>query len=216
MSTTLTPEILWQLNRVGQPRPLPDGSAAVVPVKTYDLDANGGTTLLHLLEAEGTSKQLTTRQADKPAVNRSGDTVAFCRPVADGGPAQLHVMPLRGGEARALTDFPLGAGEAKWLPDGSGLIVVVPLLEGHGSLAATGAELAARKDRKKSAIVTEDRVYRYWKRWLVTGQIHHLFHVDATTGEATDLTPELAGLLTTDAEPEGTFETGVRSHWRPR
>jgi len=205
MSSPITAADLWSLRRVGQPQPLPDGSAAIVPVTTYDFDANKPTTLLYRLAADGSATQLTTREASQPAVSPDGERVAFVRPVGD-GPSQLHVMPLAGGEAQVLTDLPLGVGESKWLPNGSGLIVTAPLLQGHSSVDTTMAELEARKGRHGSAIVTEDRVYRYWKRWLVGGRIHHLFSVDATTGEATDLTPGLERLFTTEAEPAGVFD----------
>lgn len=185
--------------------PLPDGSAAIVPVTTYDLDTNEATTLLFRVHEDGTTTRLTTRQASQPAVSPDGSQVSFARPLGD-GPPQLHIMPLGGGEPRPLTDLPLGVGESRWLPDGSGLIVAAPLLQGHPSVEATVAELAARESRHGSAIVTEDRVYRYWKRWLVGGRIHHLFRVDATTGATTDLTPGLQRLFTTEAEPTGVFD----------
>ena len=205
MSSPITAKDLWSLQRVGQPAPLPDGSAAIVPVTTYDLETNKATTLLFRVEADGTSTQLTTRQASQPAVSPDGTRVAFSRSLGD-GPPQLHVMPLSGGEAQLLTDLPLGVGEAKWLPDGSGLVLAAPLLQGHPSVEATTAEIDARKGRHGSAVVTEDRVYRFWKRWLVGGRIHHLFRVDAATGETTDLTSGLARLLTTEAEPSGDFD----------
>ncbi len=205
MSSPITAKDLWSLTRVGQPVPLPDGSAAVVPATTYDLASNKPTSLLYRVDADGSSTRLTTRQASQPAVSPDGTRLSFSRPVGD-GPPQLHVMGLRGGEAQVLTDLPLGVGEAKWLPNGTGLVVAAPLLAGHPSVAATVAEIEARQDRHGSAIVTEDRVYRYWKRWLVGGRIHHLFRVDAATGETTDLTPGMERMLTTEAEPAGIFD----------
>jgi len=205
MDTTLTPRQLWQLQRVGQPVPLPDGSAALVPVTAYDLDTNVGTTLLYRVDGSGAATALTTAEAKHPAIDSTGERVAFTR-AAPAEPAQLYVMPLGGGEARRLTSFPLGVGESKWLRDGSALIAVAPLLRGFASLEATTGELAARRQGHESALATEDRVYRYWKRWLIDGQIHHLFRIDAATGEAADLTPELEGLLAPDADPVGTFD----------
>ncbi|KAA9157171.1 S9 family peptidase [Amycolatopsis acidicola] len=51
-----------------------------------------------------------------PAISPDGAQVAFLRREAQGKP-QLHVMPTSGGEARALTDLPLGAGAPVWAPD---------------------------------------------------------------------------------------------------
>ncbi|MCP3974809.1 MAG: S9 family peptidase [bacterium] len=206
MSNPLTATTLWQMSRVGQPVPLPDGSAAVVPVTTYDLDTNKPTTQLHRIERDGTTTPITTRDATHPAINPAGDTVSFVRSVADDGAKQLHVMELGGGEARPLTDLPLGVAESKWLPDGSGLIAVVPLLRGFLTPDETKTELDERKTRHLSAIATEERVYRYWRRWLVSGQLHHLFHIDAATGAAIDLTPGLERLCSSEADPVGTFD----------
>src|SRR5207247_1623797 len=38
--------------------------------------------------------------------------------------------------------------------------------------------------------VTEDRLFRFWDRWLSDGEVHHVFAADAETGETRDLTPE--------------------------
>lgn len=206
MSSPLTATDLWTLPRVGQPVPLPDGNAAIVPVTTHDLATNEPATMLYRVTRDGSTQLLTTKQASHPAVSPSGDRISFVRPPTPDGKAQLHVMALGGGEATALTDLPLGVGESLWLPDGTGLIAVVPLLAGHNTPEATGAELEARRERHQQATVTEDRVYRYWKRWLVDGQVHHLFHIDAATGEARDLTPGLNRLLSSDADPRGTFD----------
>ena len=88
-----------------------------------------------------------------PTFSPDGTRLAFvAKDAADEkGVPQLHVMPLDGGEARCLTDLPLGVGESKWLPNGTGLIVSAPLflylLAGEGppkyaGLSYIGAVLA--------------------------------------------------------------------------
>src|SRR5439155_11685076 len=50
-----------------------------------------------------------------------GKHVAFVRAVEKDGkvqPAQLYLIDMRGGEARAITTLPRGAGAAVWSPDG--------------------------------------------------------------------------------------------------
>ena len=205
MSQPLNATTLWQLSRVGQPVPCPGGEQAVVPVTNYDLDTNEGVTTLHLVNAAGGSRQLTTRESSHPSVSPDGERVAFVRP-DDAGVGQLHVMALDGGEAERVTDFPLGVGESRWLPDGSGLVATAALLRDHLSFEATRAEAERREGDPVSAIATEDRVYRYWKRWLAQGKVHHLVHVDLATGSAVDLTPDLNLLLASDADPTGTFD----------
>jgi len=203
----LTPTDLWKLARVGQPEPHRDGSFAVVPVTTYDLDKNEGTTRLWKIHSDGARKPLTAPSVSStsPAVSRNGNRLAFLRKHGPEDKPQLHVMDFSGGEAECITDLPLGVAAAKWLPDGSGLIIAVPLLKDFPGIVGTKTELERRKDAPTEPIVTEDVVYRFWKRWLVDGQIHHLFHLDLASSELTDLTPDLNQLIALD-DVSGVFD----------
>jgi dipeptidyl aminopeptidase/acylaminoacyl peptidase len=206
-SQLFTATDLLHLKRVGQPEPHHDGRWAIVPVTTNDLESNEATTRLWELTADGTSKPLTSPavSSTKPSLSHSGDRVAFMRkPVADGKP-QLYIMRLDGGEAECLTDLPLGVTAAKWLPNDSGLILAVPLLEGFPSVEATIEESDRRNTAPTQPVVTENRIYRFWKKWLVGGEIHHLFHLDLAREALTDLTPGLTQLIALD-DPEGVFD----------
>src|SRR5690348_2066453 len=79
----LTSEDLWKIPRVGVPAPAPDGTWAVVPVTTYDLEKNEGRTRLWMISATGafeprplTSPELTSTA---PRVSPDGTRVAFVR-----------------------------------------------------------------------------------------------------------------------------------------
>ena len=188
----MTPEDLWAIPRVGTPRPAPDGVALIVPVTTYDTETNEGRTRLwHVDAASGATRPLTSPELSSgdPAVSPDGRRLAFTRKDAK-GKAQVHVMPLDGGEAEKLTELPLGAFDPKWLPDSSGLVFAANLIRGHLSPDATAAELERREKDPVKAYVTEDRVYRYWDTWLTTGEVPHLFVIDLATREVRDLMPE--------------------------
>jgi len=122
--------------------------------------------------------------------------MAFLSKHGDDKP-QVHVMALDGGEAFSVTDLPLGAKHATWVPLRNSLIVIAPLLRGSPTLEATIAELDERGDTTHP-VATEDRVYRHWKRWLAGDMIDHLFRVDVDTGTATHLTPGLDRLISLD------------------
>jgi len=205
-SARLTATDLWSMQRVGQPEPALDGSFAVVPVTTYDLEANEGITRLWRVEVGGTSKPLTRGDisSSHPALDAAAQQVAFMRKPPDGDKPQLHVMRLDGGEAECLTRLPLGVSAAKWLPDGSGVILAVPLLRDYLTVATTAAEVQRRREAPTEPVVTEDRIYRYWTRWLAGGEILHLFHLDLASTELTDLTPALNQLLALD-DPAASF-----------
>ena len=52
-----TAEDLWGIPRVGSPAPGPDGTWAVVPVTTFDLEKNEGKTRLWMVSATGAWKR---------------------------------------------------------------------------------------------------------------------------------------------------------------
>lgn len=188
--TALTAARLWAIPRVGAPQPLPDGSA-VVPVTTYDLEANQGTTRLWRISAEPGEATPLTRgdlNATQPAVSPSGGRLSFLRPVD--GRNQLHLMPLDGGEPEQVSDLPLGVLAAKWLPDESGLVLAAYLYLDHLTPEETAAEHKRREASKVTARVTEHATYRYWDTWLTGGEVLHLFRLDLATRTLTDLTPD--------------------------
>lgn len=208
----LSAESLWSLPRVGTPVPDPEGRRLVVPVTTYSMETNEGTTRLWLVEAPAEPggapippRPLTApdRSSSAPAWSPDGRQIAFLRKpggaAGDGkkkaGPRfpdkpQVYRMPADGGEPERLTDLPLGAAAPQWFPDGR-LGFVAPLFREALTLDGTAELAKAREEEPVKARVTEDRVYRYWDRWLTDGQVGHIFVLDPTTGELRDLMPSV-------------------------
>jgi dipeptidyl aminopeptidase/acylaminoacyl peptidase len=193
-SRALTPEILWSIPRVGTPLPAPDGSWLVVPVTTYDVEENRGTTRLWRVDTQtGASRPLTSdaRSASAPALSPDGLQLAFVAkdPTDKKAKAQVYVLPTDGGEAACYTDLPLGAFEAKWLPDGSGLIVGAHLFLEQPTVEGSRAEQMRRDEEPYEVYASEDRMFRFWDRWLIGGTLAHLFHLDLDTRVVRDLMP---------------------------
>jgi dipeptidyl aminopeptidase/acylaminoacyl peptidase len=99
----------------------------------------------------------------------------------------------------------------KWLPDGARLAFVSHVVAGSESVEATAKAIEARDKNKVKARVTENRVYRFWDRWLTDDEFPHLFVLDLETRKVTDLLPgskRLFGLQSGDAvfdvSPDGT------------
>jgi dipeptidyl aminopeptidase/acylaminoacyl peptidase len=183
------------MRRVGAPEPAPDGSFVIIPVTAYDVDENRGVTRLFRLKAGGGEPEALTsddRNSTNPVVSPDGTRVAFLgKPVDDAeARAQLYVLSLGGGEAHRLTDLPLGVLDARWLPDGSGLILLSEVYRDALGLEEAGERKADLDKTKVKAKVTEDRVYRFWTRWLTDGAVPHLFHLDLESGELVDLIPD--------------------------
>ena len=99
-----------------------------------------------------TARRLTRGTADAaPAWSPDGTRIAFLR--ADGGPAQLWLLPAGGGEPEQLTSLPLGAGAPVWSPDGTKIAFGAPV-----DLAAMPGEDDAARAKRATAPVVSSRI----------------------------------------------------------
>jgi dipeptidyl aminopeptidase/acylaminoacyl peptidase len=188
----ITAEDLWNIPRVATPAPAPDGSFVVVSVATYGADGARREQLFYIPTATPEkTRPLTSIEASsaQPTVSLDGKRVAFVRSPPGEEREQLYVIPIDGGEARRLTSLPLGVTSPRWMPDGRQVLVLAPLYRGALTPEGTRKLAEERKKQGEGPRVTEDRMYRYWDRWLTDGEVHHVFLVDAVTGVARDLTP---------------------------
>ncbi|MDJ0111352.1 peptidase S9, partial [Rhodococcus erythropolis] len=115
------PFVLDDLHRVVTPTETaisPDGT--VVVFVRSEIVAGKATTSLWAVSRDSQARRLTAGPADSaPRFSPDGTSIAFLRKVGDS--AQLHLIPLAGGEAETLTtaaSLPLGAGAPVWSPDG--------------------------------------------------------------------------------------------------
>jgi dipeptidyl aminopeptidase/acylaminoacyl peptidase len=204
-----TAEDLWAIPRVGAPAPSPDGTWAVVPVTTFDLEKNEGRARLWMVSATGAfePRPLTSTEtsASAPRVSPDGTRIAFLRKKEKTDKPQLYVLPLDGGEAEKVTDLPLGAVDPRWFPDGNRIAFLSSVIKGHATLAATKARIEERDKDPVKAHVTEDRIYRFWDTWLDTGEVPHLFVLDLSTRELVDLTPDSTRWWDWN-DPEGQYD----------
>jgi len=205
-------QTLWRIPRVGAPAPAPDGSFAVVPVTTFDLAKDKGLGRLWRVApgAEPVALTAAERSASAPRVSPDGTTLAFLAKDAsadekDPAAVQVWVLPFAGGEARRLTELPLGALDVVWAPDGRSLLVPCWLIGPDATVEGTREEARRRKESPPQVHATEERMYRYWDRWLTDGRTAHLFRVDVASGEARDLLPH-STLWWSWQEPQGNVD----------
>jgi len=168
---------LGSLQLPGEPALSPDGRQAVYVLRTTDAAADADRFALWSVSATadgwGEPVQLTRGTADtSPAFSPAGDRIAFLR--GGDGPAQLHLLPVHGGEAERVTELADGAGAPVWSPDGD-------------RIAFTAAVRDA--DEPEHAPVSSSRLgYKSDGAGLLRSARQHVHVLDLATREVRQLT----------------------------
>ena len=167
-----------------QPALSPDGKEIVYVLRTSDAAADRNITALWRVGSRtGDPQRLTTGEADSsPAWSPDGSSVAFLR--AGDGPAQVWLLPAKGGEPRSLTELSLGAGRPVWSPDGSQIAFAAPV----DLLAAPGESEDDRARRAHAPLVAERLDYQADGVGMRRGVRTHLHVVEVETGQCRQVT----------------------------
>ncbi|HKS92721.1 MAG TPA: hypothetical protein VJQ83_12385, partial [Tepidiformaceae bacterium] len=137
MPRTLTPDDLYAIAQVTDPRISPDGTRIAYVRTAIDRDTyEYQTTIWIVPTGGGEPRHFTGGPKDSaPRWSPDGSQIAFLRvPAGTGKPKsldardhgdgkpQLYLIAADGGEARRLTHLREGAGPAEWSPDGTTLL----------------------------------------------------------------------------------------------
>jgi dipeptidyl aminopeptidase/acylaminoacyl peptidase len=186
----LTPELMWQLQRLASPAVSPDGKWVSVAVTTYDVKEDKGLTDLWLLStAGGEARPLTTQDSNEsnPAWSPDGKWIAFEAKRGDDENPQVYVIPTAGGEARRVTKVPTGAGTPKWFPDSQRLAFISRVWPDLKTWEEQGKRQKERRDSKVSAKIWDRAGVRFWDRWLDDREAH-VYTIAVAGGEPTPVT----------------------------
>jgi dipeptidyl aminopeptidase/acylaminoacyl peptidase len=117
---------LLDLESLSDPQSTPDGGRVAVVVTRRDPEEDRDRSHVEAVDlTSGERVPLTRGPADRsPRWSPDGRWLAFLR--GEDGPPQVWLLPTTGGEARALTELPLGVGELSWSPDSSRVAVTAP------------------------------------------------------------------------------------------
>jgi dipeptidyl aminopeptidase/acylaminoacyl peptidase len=192
----MVPEDVYELTGVSDPRVSPDGRTVAYVVWRLDRESNATKGAIWLAAADGSTppRQFTAGDAldADPRWSPDGGRLAFTSKRGTDA-AQLHVIPVAGGEAQRLTDLKEDVQQAAWSPDGSRLAFTsrVPAPEND------------EKDERKRAPRRINRLaYKLDNEGWTIDRPHHLHVVPADgSGDPVQLT-------------SGDFED-VRPSWSP-
>jgi dipeptidyl aminopeptidase/acylaminoacyl peptidase len=168
----ITETDLFRFVWVADPQVSPDGKRVAFVRVAVNKKKEGYETAVWVAPADGSDspRAFTSGPLDAaPRWSPDGKSIAFTRAVEKDGkpqPAQLHVIPSGGGEARALTDLPKGAGSPEWSPDGATIAFTSPTND--KDLAKKASEVAKKDEgaqkepeRESDVRVITRAVYRF-------------------------------------------------------
>lgn len=150
----LTAEIIVDALVPDEVRVSPDGSRVAFAVRSRGQSVEHASSAVWVAPTDGRSgaTKLTSGTAEDraPRWSASGDTLIFLSDRAKRGIAQIHRIPLGGGEAEACSDWEPGIAEAIPLPSGETV-----------AFLAVDSETAEKKERKER----RDDAEVYGERW---------------------------------------------------
>lgn len=203
---------LSQLRTPGPPALSPDGRCVVVALRYPVIDLDSYRSHLWIVPTDGSvpAWQLTHNWHDSaPTWSPDGQWLAFERieridagtggPVVVGKP-QLWLLPAHGGEARGLTDHPLGVARPVWSPDSTRLAytAAVPEPGRYGTAGQLTPEsepprrITGLNYRRDGIGYTMDRRHQVWVVSITDGDPRQVTegdfdHVDVDWSPAGDL-----------------------------
>src|SRR5688572_19090515 len=167
-SGVFTPTDLNTLARVSDPQVSPDGRYTVFTQRETDFTANRGRTDLWLVDMDAATpkaRRITQHSANDnhPRWSADGASIYFLSTRA--GSSQIWRLPLAGGEAMQITDYPRDIGSFKFSPDGKriALSMNVPRSEEFAGTHDLRAETTS--DSKVTARSYDGLFVRHWDTW---------------------------------------------------
>jgi len=197
------PRDLLRFKTVGDVALSPDGERVAFTVVRIDEEADEYRSTIFVADATGPGKptELTAgekKKASAPRWSPDGKQIAFLSDRERDKP-QLYVMPAKGGDARRLTDLPLGAMPASWSPDGSKLLFSAKV---PNSAPPPDADAKKRWDQRPRHVTRAQ--YKADGQGYTFDARQHLFLIDVKSGACKQLTDGDADDRAETWSPDGT------------
>ncbi|WP_104131711.1 alpha/beta fold hydrolase [Cryobacterium sp. M91] len=204
----------------------PDGQRVVLTVATLTRDQTSYERALWSVAADGTGvpTRLTrsakgesgaafTADGDVLFVSTRLDAAADKGADTDAVAAQLWLLPVAGGEARAITRLAGGvSGIAAVASSSSNLVIAAELLPSAADLEAEGAARKERTEKKVAAILHESYPVRFWDHDLGPAE-PHLLALDLADLQDTIAPPASASDTVSEADAPAPYPADLP---RPR
>ena len=180
----ITVDDLWAMKRIGTYDISPDGKTLAYTLTSYSFEANKGNSDIYLIDADGKNLRAlkySEKNETEPKFSPDGKTIAFVR----GG--QIWQCNLNGSNEKQLTNIYTEASGFEWSPDGKKILFVSSVYPECTTQECNEQKDNAKAQSKVKAEVFTELMYRHWNNWRGHKR-SHLFLLDVTTGNFTDLT----------------------------
>ena len=161
----MTPEVLWDLERIGSTSVTADGATAAYAVRDYDLGTNSGRSRIHVVDlASGDTRVLLDDWRSAGALQfrptAYGERLMFTgRPDVDGASTQLYALNITDGSLKQVTDVEGGVANVKVAPDAKHVAFTMDV-----KLDATVNEIYEDLPFADARII-DALMYRHWDAW---------------------------------------------------
>jgi dipeptidyl aminopeptidase/acylaminoacyl peptidase len=165
---TLTPTNLNMLARISDPQVSPDGRYVVYVKREADLEANRGRNDLWLVDLQADALQprrLTQSSANDTHPRWAVDGTGIYFLSTRAGSTQIWRLPMSGGEAVQITDYPLDVGSFKFSSGGGRIALNMDVFADCADLKCTRDRLDAAPKKKSSARTYDQLFIRHWDTW---------------------------------------------------
>jgi len=194
-----TAEDLVRLRRVSEPQVSPDGRWVAFTLRETDMEANRGRTDLWLLELGANNplaRRLTRNAAGDSNPRWAPDSRNLYFLSARSGSSQVWRIPLEGGEAQQVTDYPLDVGTLKVSPRGDRLALTLEVFPDCADLKCSVDRVEATKKSSTTGMVFDQLFVRRWDTWE-NGRLSTLFSAtlgaDGKAGAPVNLSGKVRG-----------------------
>ncbi|HSN73048.1 MAG TPA: S9 family peptidase, partial [Steroidobacteraceae bacterium] len=188
---------LVRLARVTDPVVSPDGRLVVYTVSETDLAANRRRTDLWLLDLQAPDaggRRLTSHPENdsQPRWAPDGRTIYFLS--ARSGKSQVWRLPLTGGEAQPVTEFPVDVTTFAVAPDGRRIAFTANVFPECADFTCTARRLEEAAESPATGVIHDRLFARHWDQWN-DGRVAQLFAVEIENGRASAVPVPVSGSL---------------------
>jgi dipeptidyl aminopeptidase/acylaminoacyl peptidase len=167
-SRVFTPTDLNGLARISDPQVSPNGRYVVYVQRETDFEANRGRNDLWLVDLENEAakpRRLTQHPANDTHPRWAPDSASIYFLSARAGSTQIWRLPMLGGEAVQITDYPLDVSTFKFANGGRRIALAMDVVRDCADLKCTRERLDTSTASKISARTYDGLFVRHWDVW---------------------------------------------------